>query len=66
MHEPENVQRAMNIVSSTDMDNMTHDDGVVKDIDVMMDGDMDDMTGVTTTMDITTDAARRSERKRML
>lgn len=65
MHEPDNVQRAMNIVSSTDMDNTTHDDGVVKDIDVMMDGDMDDMTGVTTTMDIT-DLAKRSGQKRML
>lgn len=55
----------MNIVSSTDMDNTTNDDGVVKDIDVMMDGDMDDMTGVTTTMDIT-DVNKRSARKRML
>ena len=65
MHEPDNAQRAMNIVSSTDMDNTTNDDGVVKDIDVMMDGDMDDMTGVTTTMDIT-DVNKRSSRKRML
>lgn len=65
MHEPDNAQRAMNIVSSTDMDNTTNDDGVVKDIDVMMDGDMDDMTGVTTTMDIT-DVNKRSARKRML
>jgi len=66
MHEPENVQRAMNIVSTSDMDNITHDDGVVKDIDAMMDADMDDMTGVTTTMDITTEAAKRSEQRRML
>lgn len=57
MHESEAAQRAMNIVSSTDMDSN------VKDIDVMMDGDMDDITGATTTMDITTEAHKRDQQR---
>lgn len=61
MYEPDEVQRAMNVVSSADMDNITQDEGI-KTIDVMMDGDgITDIAGNDTTIDVSTTAHKRSE-----